>query len=164
MKHPIGKAQNNAPVYVDLIHSDAAAHIAQQPHLLGLVGEALQKTALVDALVSLEQDMGRVIGYDFVVATAAADAIFYAQLVREDVYTRFVKHGKPAPTQHLALILRRDDGGEYELLDTWIGRLMPPRPGSTDETSQSKSYWSTHALILDNQSLQSRTLTKVCPY
>ena len=39
-----------------------------------------------------------------------------------------------------------------------------PRPGSADETPESKPYWLNHALIFDNQPLQLQTLTKECPY
>jgi hypothetical protein len=165
MKHAAGYTHNNVPVYVDLIHSDAAKHIAQQPHLLGLLEEALKKISLRDPQVSIEFDMGRPIGYNFVVSTSDKDSIFYAQLLRDDTYSRFVKNGKPLATQYLTLILaRHDDDTAYELLDIWVGRLNPPRPGSVNETANSRPYWETHAIVLDKQPLQSRTITKVCPY
>jgi hypothetical protein len=164
MKHPIGYTSNGVQVYVDLIHSEAAGHIAQQPHLLGLVNEVLRKTTLRELEVSIEHDMGRTIGYDFVVGTTDKDSVFYAQPLREKIYTRFVKNSKPIPAQHLALVLQRDDEGFYELLNAWIGHISPPRPGSINETTESKPYWETHAFVLDNQPIQTRTLTKVCPY
>jgi hypothetical protein len=164
MKHSIGHTRNNVEVYVDLIHSDAAKHISQQPHLLGLVQEALRNVSLSDSEVSIEYDMGRPIGYNFVVSTTEKDTVFYAQLLRDNVYSRFVKNGKPLATQHLALVLHRQEDKSYELLDTWVGRLDPPRPGSTNETMKSKAYWETHAVVLDKQPLQSRTITKISPY
>jgi hypothetical protein len=166
MKHAVGHSRNNIAIFVDLIHSNAAKHIAQQPHLLGLVQEALQAITLSDPEVSIEHDMGRPIGYNFVVSTTEKDTIIYAQLLRDDVYSRLVKNGKPLATQHLTLVLRRqgDKDTSYELLDTWIGELNPPRPGSADESAQSRPYWETHAYVLDKQQLQSSTITKVCPY
>ncbi|HTE22834.1 MAG TPA: hypothetical protein VK674_07420 [Candidatus Limnocylindria bacterium] len=164
MKHLVGHSRNGAAVYVDLIHSEAAKHIAHQPHVLGLVGEVLKQTTLKGPEVTIEHDMGRTIGYSFVVKTTDKDTIFYAQLLRDSLYTRFVKNGKPLSTQYLTLILYRQDDKAYELHDTWIGRIRPPRPGSTNETSDSKPYWDTHALVLDNQPMQSRTVTKICPY
>lgn len=165
MKHPIGQTRNGKAVTVDLIHSKAAKHIAQQPHLLSLAAEVLQQTNLRGPRVTLEHDMGRAIGYNFVIRTTDSASIFYAQLLRDDIYTRFVKNGKPDATQHLSLILERNpDDGTYELHDAWIGRLSPPRPGSADETTESKPYWDNHALILSDQSLQLRTVTKTCPY
>jgi hypothetical protein len=165
MKHPIAHTKNGIPVYVDLIHSQAASHIAQQPRLLELVKEALKKASARGAEVSIEQDMGRAIGYNFVVETTDKDTVVYAQLMRETIYTRFVKNGKPAPTNYLTLVLRyNDDEGGYELHDTWIGHISPPRPGSENETESSKPYWATHAFVLDGQPLQLRTVTRDCPY
>jgi len=164
MRHPVAHTRNGIPVYVDLIRSKAAAHIARQPRLLGLVKEALNKVTARGERVRIEQDMGRAIGYNFVVKTTEKDTVLYAQCVRDTIYTRFVKNGKPTPTKFLVLILYYDQNGGYELHDTWIGRLSPPRPGSDEETDQSKQYWAEHAYVLDGQSLQINTVTKVCPY
>ncbi len=164
MKHPIGQTRNGIAVYVDLIQSQAAKHIAQQPHLLGLVAEALQQTTLRGSDAKIEHDMGRVIGYNFIVKTTDSDTIFYAQLLRDDTYTRFVKNGKPLSTQYLSMVLHLGEDGDYQLTDAWIGRLSPPRPGTADETAESKSYWASHAIILGNESLQLRTVTRACPY
>jgi hypothetical protein len=165
MKHPVGHAQNGVTVYVDLIHSDAAKHIAEQPHLLGLVAEGLRHITLHGEDINVEWDMGRAIGYDFVISTAETDSVFYAQLSRDSTYTRFIKNGAPLSTQRITLILHRsEDKNAYELQDAWIGRLSPPRPGSTNETTESRPYWEKHAFVLGSQSLQPRTVTKTCPY
>jgi hypothetical protein len=164
MKHAIAQTRNGAEVYVNLVRSPAAAHIAAQPYLLGLVKEALAPSSLKANIVSIEQDMGRDIGYDFVAETKDGDAVFYAQLVHQETFTRFVKNTKPRATHYLTMVLKRDDEGQYELDDTWVGRLSPPLPGSYNETQDSKSYWSTHAYIFDRQPLQLRTVTRVCPY
>jgi len=165
MKHPLGHSRNGLAVHVDLIHSEAAKRIAHQPHLLGLAGEVLQKKVLRGTEIVIEHDTGRSIGYSFVVPTTDTDTVFYAQLLQEEAYTRFVKNGKPSSTQYLTLMLRRDEGtSSYELSDIWIGRISPPLPGSIDETSESKPYWTSHAYILGNQPLQVRTVTKICPY
>lgn len=164
MKHPVGQTKSGIPVYVDLIHSKAAEHIAGQPHLLGLVQEVLQETAAHEPEMSIEYDMGRVIGYNFVVDTTEKDTVFYAQLLRDDTYTRFVKNGEPRSTQYLTVVLKRDEEGNYELYDTWIGNVRPPRPGTANETPESKPFWTSHAVVLANQNLQARTVTKVCPY
>jgi hypothetical protein len=165
MKHPVGSTRDGATVVIDLIHSDAAKHISQQPHILGLAQEALQKITLQGKDIRIEHDMGRPIGYNFVVDTKDTDTVFYAQLLRDNVYSRFVKNGKPLATQCLSLILAKQDGEDaYELLDVWVGGLNPPRPGSANETTQSIPYWKTHAIVLDKQQLQTRTITKECPY
>ncbi len=164
MKHPIGQTRNGITVYVDLIQSQAAKHIAQQPRLLSLVTEALPQTTVRNAAASIEHDMGRAIGYSFVVETSSTDGIFYAQLLRENTYVRFIKTGKPLSTQHLSMILHKDENGAYELYDVWLGQLNPALPGTADETAESKPYWATHAMILGNEPLQLRTITKECPY
>jgi hypothetical protein len=165
MKHPIGITRNGISVYVDLIQSRAAKQIAQQPYLVGLVCEALQQLDFSDPEVRVERDMGRNVGYSFIVDTTDSDTIIYAKIQRDDVYTRFVKSGKPHPTQYLSMVLARDEGdGDYGLCDTWVGRLAPPRPGSANETAESKAYWATKACVLGSQPLKHSTVTKVCPW
>lgn len=164
MKHLIGQSRNGIPIHVQLIGSRAGESIARQPQLLSLAKEMFAKVTLHGAKISLEYDMGRPIGYSFTVETTDKDTIFYGRLLKDDVYTRFVKSGKPQPTSYIAVTLFRDSDNNYELSDIWIGPLRPPRPGSNSETAESKQYWSNHALILDNQHLQLKTLTKTCPY
>lgn len=165
MKHPVGQTHNGSAVVVDLIHSPAAKRIAQQPQLLGYAKELLRSKILNDTEATIEHDLGRSIGYSSVVTTANDDAVFYAQLMRDPTYTRFVK--KPNSlnhTQYMTVILTRIDEDTYEIEDIWIGRFHPPRPGTTGETAESKSYWENHAFVFDNQSLQPRSVTKVSPY
>lgn len=165
MMHLVGHSRNKLPVYVDLIKSEAAKQIARHPYLLNVAAEALQHIPLNKPIVSLEYDMGRNIGHDFVVETTSADNVFYVQVVRDKVYTRFIKNGKPLPTQYVSMILERDQKGDpYHMNDIWVGRLTPPRPGSAEETSASKAYWEGHAIVFGNEPIQSRTLTKTCPY
>jgi hypothetical protein len=164
MKHPIGHSRNGIAVHVDLIQSQAAKHISQQPHLLNLIAEALQQTSLSGPNPVVERDMGRPVGYNFVVKTSGTDTVFYAQVLRDDTYTRFIKNGKPNSTQYLSMLLHKNADNEYDLVDAWIGRLSPPRPGTSDENAESKPFWESHAIILGNESLQLRTVTKVCPY
>jgi hypothetical protein len=80
------------------------------------------------------------------------------------MYKRFVKNGKPQSTQHITVILSRDDEGEYELVDTWVGPMRPPHPGTPDETKAGRTFWDTHAFVLDREPIKLRTLTKTCPY
>lgn len=165
MNHYVGRTYNDIPVYVDLIASDVASYIAQQPHILTLVTEVVRHATLVEASINLEQDMGRTIGYDYVVETTDASAVFYAQLVREDIYTRFVKKCEPLPTRHLTISLSYDQADKsYQLSSVWLGRKRPLRPGSAQQTAKSYVYWGKHAFVFENQPLQLRTLTKTCPY
>lgn len=164
MKHPVGLTQNGIEVYAYLTSSKVGSRLSRQPQLLTLAKELLAAMKLEGPDISIEHDMQRQIGYDFIISTTESDAIFYARLLKDNVYTRFVKHGKPTPTNYLTVILHQDDDKNYELSDIWTGRLIPPRPGSADEIAESKSYWSDHAIVLGDQSLQNQTLTKKCPY
>jgi hypothetical protein len=114
--------------------------------------------------VIMEYDMQRPIGYSFIVETTDTDVVFYGRLLKDEVYMRFVKNTKPVPTRHLTVTLLRDNDGNYELSDLWIGHAMPPRPGSTNETSESRPYWLAHAFVLSDQVFQTQTVTKTCPY
>lgn len=164
MKHPIGQTLNGAAIYVDLIHSPAATSISQQPYLLSLLKEMAAQVKIGGPRPTIVQDMGRAIGNSPIVQTSSKDTIVYACRMHATVYSRFIKTSKPTSTQHLSATLKRDTDGNYELLDTWLGKSYPPLPGSTDETSESKTFWMEHAYILNGDSIQVRTLTKECPY
>lgn len=164
MKHALGYTRNKTSVFVDLIQSRAAVSIAQKPILLEFIKEALERTVAKGAEVTIQHDMGRIIGHSFVVETTDADSIMYAKLAREDVYTRFVKNGKAVSTSYLTFLLQKSDLQGYELVDAWIGPEYPPRPGSGKETAESMAYWNTHAYLLDRHPLQVRSITRVCPY
>lgn len=164
MKHLIGQSRNGMQIHVQLIGSPAGENVARHPQLLSLAKELFAQITLHGAEINMEYDMDRPIGYTFTVETTDRDTVFYGRLLKDDVYTRFVKNGKPLPTRYLTVTLSKKSTTDYELSDIWIGRLMPPRPGSENETADSKSYWSNHALVLDNQRLQLQTVTKICPY
>lgn len=164
MKHLIGLTRNRVQVYTQLIGSQAGEHIAREPQLLSLAKEMLTAVTLRNQGATIEYDMKRPIGYSLTVETTDKDAIFYGRLVKDDIYTRFTKNGEPLVTHYLTVTLSKESDNTYELSDIWIGRLKPPRPGSANETAESKQYWSNHALIMNGQPLQLHTVTKICPY
>jgi hypothetical protein len=163
-KHPIAVTHNGTAVYVDLVTSRVSGYIAQQPHVLTLIKELIAALSVTEATATFEYDFGRPIGNTDIITTTEKDSIVYAKQPKQDVYTRFVRRRLPTPSNHITIILRKDSAGDYELQDAWIGRLAPPRPGSSNETSQSRDFWATHAVILEGQNIQARTLTKECPY
>lgn len=166
MKHFVVQAKNGPRVYVNLIGSKASESIAQHPYLLGLAQEALRQTRLTGQKMCFDRDMGRTVGSDDVVETGDKDTILYAQALKGDVYKRFVKNGRPQTTRRVTIVLERDhtDKNSYELVDTWVGPMRPPQPGTDGETKASRSYWDTHAFVLDREPVKLRTLTKTCPY
>jgi len=164
MKHPITKTHKGIPIYVDLIKSPASTSISQQPHLVTLVKELLNATNLNKPTVVIEYDFGRNIGNCDVIETTEKDHIVYAKRVKQENFARFVRRRNPAPSTFITAVLKLDSDGEYELHDIWIGRSIPPMPGTELETKESKDYWANHALVFEGQSLQLRSLTTVCPY
>lgn len=164
IKHPITNTLNGTPVYVDLIKSPASVSIAQQPHLVYLIKEALETTKVKGDTVTIEHDFGRNIGNSDVVKTTEKDTILYAKRIKHDTFSRFVKRRTSAPSPFISIVLKKDSDGEYVLYDTWVGKLAPPFPGAEDATDESKAYWEEHALVLEGQPIQVRTLTKTCPY
>jgi hypothetical protein len=164
MLHQIGMTQNNIPVRVDLVNSRAAKQIAQRPHLLTLASEVVSVLSIEKSHLIATYDMGRTIGYDFVVEVTDKDTVFYAQLVKETIFTSFTKRGEPASTRLLTMLFGYDETDGFLLVDLWPGSFRPPRPGDTTETKTSKAFWSTHAYVFEDQHLRPSSITKTCPY
>lgn len=164
MKHTIATAKNGPQVYVNLIGSYAGDSIGQHPYLLGILKEIVEKSKLSGPKMSFEQDMGRPVGSADVVETTEKDVILYAQTPHGEDFLRYVKNGKPESTNHVSLTLIRDEDGNYELTQTWVGRMRPPYPGTDSETKAGREYWDKHAFVLDRQPIKLRTLTKTRPY
>jgi len=141
-----------------------AFNIGRNPHLLSLVTEALESLELTRTTIEIEYDMGRRVGYSEVVATKENDTVFYARQSKTSGFTRFVKNRQAIATQHITICLKRDDEGDYEMENVWIGELFPAAPGEANETPSSKDFWTCHAVVFNGQSLISTSLTKTCPY
>jgi hypothetical protein len=164
IKHPIANTRDGIAVYVDLIRSPASINISREPHIVALIKELLKSTGVTGKTVTLEVDFGRTIGNTDIVETTEKDHIVYAKRIKHDTFTRFVRRRIPLPTTFVTIILHKDDDGDYELYDAWIGRKAPSMPGSDSETSESRNFWANHALIIEGQPLQTRTLTLTCPF
>lgn len=151
-------------VYVNLINSSAGRYLSRQPYVMNLIKEALASQKLTKAKLVLELDMGRVIGNTDIIETTDRDTIYYAQPVKQDVFSRYAKNRHPSPSRKLTITLKQDPEGHYEVHDTWIGPNRPPFPGDKQATTASRTYWQNHALVQDAQPVQSKTITKECPY
>lgn len=151
-------------VYINLIASPAGLYLSRQPYVMNLIREVLKTLELTTSRLTIEKDMGRVIGNTDIVETSEKDTIYYAQPVKKRTYSRYAKNRYPSPSRKLTLILERDGEGNYEVRDTWIGPNRPPFPGDDKATARSKQYWETHALVQDAQPVQSKTITRECPY
>jgi len=163
-KYIIAQSTTGYEVYVDLIASPAGKYLSRQPYVINLLKEVFAVESLQGPEVTLELDMGRIIGNTDIVETTDKDTIFYAQPSKKIVFSRYAKNRHPTPSRQLTIILEKDEDGNYKIVDTWIGPSTPPFPGDSKENDTSKPYWSTHALVNDAQTVQSKTITKICPY
>lgn len=151
-------------IYVNSISSPAGHYLSRRPYIYAVVKELLSVHKLQGARIVIEQDMGRRIGTTDIVSTTDKDTIYYAQPLKSEVFSRFAKNRYPKVSSLLTVIVERDDDGNYEVSDIWIGGNHPAFPGDRFATADSKVYWQTHALVQDAQVIQSKTLTKMCPY
>ncbi len=164
MMHTIGVTSNGITVNVDLVRSGAAQLIARRPHFLSLASEIVGKIELNDSSMTMTYNMGRPIGYDFVVEPATADIVFYAQPAKEEVYIPFTKKGTPASTNLLTMVLSHSETDGYYLDDMWTGPFRPGLPGTEAATEESIDYWKSHAYIFEDQHIKSSSITHDCPY
>ncbi len=163
-RYIITLTRNSQTVYVNLITSSAGHYLNRQPYVINLIRDVLKPMKLSGARLSIERDMGRVIGNTDIVETSETDNIFYAQPVKKTFFSRYAKNRLPSPSHKLTIILEKDSNGDYEIVNTWIGPCSPPFPGDVNETVKSRTYWENHALVLDVQGVQPKTITKTCPY
>lgn len=160
----LDESNDEYDVYVNSISSSAGRYLSRRPHIYALIKALLSNRKLRGPRIVIEQNMGHDIGTADVVATTDKDTIYYALPVKSNVYSRFAKNRYPQASSVLTVILERDADGNYEVTDAWIGGNHPAFPGDTHETTESKEFWLTHALVHDAQVIQSRSLTKTCPY
>ncbi len=163
-KHVIAVSANKKQIYTYLIQTPVAIQISRQPHLVTLIKEVVESLNLTTPQISLEQDMGRTIGYEELLKTREKDIIFYAKQSKSSAYTRFVKNRKTSPTSFLSIVLYQDSDGDYELRSVWIGKTFPAIPGTDEATEQSESYWAEHAVVYNGQPILTSTQTKEWPY
>jgi hypothetical protein len=151
-------------IYVNSISSSAGHYLSRRPYVYALIKELLSTHKLRGDRIIIEQNMGRDIGTTDIVSTTEKDTIYYAQPIKSEVFSRFAKNRYPQVSNMLTVVIDRDNEGNYEVSDAWIGGNHPSFPGDQFATADSKSYWKTHALVQDAQVIQPKSLTKICPY
>jgi hypothetical protein len=160
----ICKMSNGAEVYYEDKKSHTATHLADTPQLLPLLKEFLSKQDFHEDRIFIEHDAGKIIGHTDLVEVTDKDDLVYAKRLNRNNYTKFVKNRTPPTTMYFTVLLHKDDGGNYELASTWVGRTCPSFPGDVNATSESKPFWDKHALVFGNQAIQEDTLTTICPW
>lgn len=160
----VGVSANNHQVYTSIINSAAERCFSRQPYLVSLVRGIVESLDLNGPVMNVTRDMGRAIGNTNIVATEDKDQIFYAQRPKHDDVLRFVKNRPMEPSSELSVTLRKDDDGNYELVNVWIGPACPSFPGADGASEDSKPYWQTHALTAGSELISAQSVTSVCPY
>lgn len=163
-KFMLDETNDEYDIYINLISSSAGSYLSRRPYVIALMKELLSIKPLHGERIVIEQDMGRDIGTTDIVTTSDKDTIYYAQPLKSEVYLRFAKNRYPLVSRMLTVVAEQDADGNYEVCDTWIGSNHPPFPGDEHATAASKEYWKTHALVQDARVIQSRSITKTCPY
>lgn len=160
----LDESNGDYDVYVNLISSPAGIYLSRRPYIVGILKEILAKKKLRGKRIVIEQDMGRGIGTTDVVSTSDQDTIYYAQAFKTDVYSRFAKNRLPQVSNTLTVIAEQDEDGNYEISDTWVGPNRPAFPGDSHESGDSRVFWESHALVHNAVSIQTKSVTKKCPY
>ena len=160
----ISETEYDYDVYVNLILSTAGHYLSRRPYVIGLIKEILKAQKLRGPRVVVERNMGRNIGTTDIVATSSTDNIYYAQPLKSDTFSRFAKNRYPQQSEVLTVVFEKDEDGNYEVSDTWIGNNCPAFPGDEYETKESKKFWEEHALVHDAQTIQSKSITREWPY
>ncbi len=162
---PLAISKNNINVWYDPISSHAATHIKDTPDLLKLAEEVIKQTDIKEAYMQFHIDFGRRVGTSDLVENNPGDEIVYAKRQSRNEYTVFNKSSSAQPSSLVTVALERQDDSTYELVSTWIGASDSPSfPGTERETSDSKEFWSKHALVWGNQEIQPGSETINCPW
>jgi hypothetical protein len=162
--HQLATLADGSKLYANLIKPPLSISVSRNPHLLNLLEEVVASLELRDAVVELEYDMKRSVGYTDIIAVEELDTVFYARQTKGGGFTRFVKNRKSDQSNTISLVMVRDEAGDYELQNIWVGGLYPAVPGEPRATVASKTFWETHGVVYNGQPIISSSITKSCPY
>lgn len=157
-------SKNGLKVYYDPVGSHASTHFSDTPQIIPYVRKAVENTDISGDVMKFETDTGRILGTSDLVETHENDDIVYAIRKNRDRHARFTKSHSPQPSSKVAISLKRLDKDSYDLFSAWLGPLTPPTPNNPLANSDSKPFWSKHALVWGNQEIIPGTETKICPW
>ncbi len=150
------ESKNTQRVFTDNETTNIRLHILENPNLLSLVKEAIERSDVSGPNVGIECDLGRVAGRTSCVTTSEADEIVYAKRKQRDSYSRFVKNRELEDTSIVSVVLFQKDYG-YLVWSAWCGALVPTSPDSEGRMKTSEGFWDTHALVYDTDLIQVET-------
>lgn len=158
------RSKNGVKVTYDPVYSHASTHFADTPQIIPYVRKVIENTDISGDVMEFEVDTGRVIGNSDLVETREDDDIVYAIRKNRDRHSRFTKSRSSQPSSKIAISLKRLDKDSYDLFSAWLGPLTPPMPNSPFANSDSRPFWSKHALAWGNQEIILGTETKISPW
>ena len=150
----LGLSADGHAVFLDYANTNVEYHLLETPNLLDLVREVLLTIYVVgEDQVTIERDLGRIIGTTNLIKTTDDDEIVYAKRIGRNKYSRFAKNRQPIACNSIVVVLRKGDQGYY-LWTAMCGKLLP------EEAYEQDSYFNnTHALAYDKGLVQIDTVT-----
>lgn len=153
-----------------VIDRDDSHVLSQHREVWDILPEALTKINPQGLdFLSVQVDMGRVVGQTIRVETKPGDDILYARRIGRQGLTRFVKNRQPEPCSSVVVVLKKGGGNYYILLTAFIGTRCPLEPWdpeikTLEEKRKAVEFWNRNALIWGCQDTIAGTETTVCPW
>lgn len=111
------------------------------------------------------------VGYCNLVKTNSADRIIYAKRKGREIYTRFVLNRTPIKVNKCVFILNQNHNkdNEYYLITMFPGENCVKEPQdkyiqSEEELKESLNFWAEHAIIFQEDVIDTSTVVEECPY
>ncbi|MBP9738288.1 hypothetical protein KBD20_01225 [Candidatus Saccharibacteria bacterium] len=156
MPELLGTSKNGCNVFTDIETTNIKLHILENPGLLSLVKEVIERSNVSGPNVGIECNLGRVVGQTSCVKTSDTDEIVFAKRKQRDSYSRFVKNRRLEDTSIVSVVLFQKDYG-YLVWSAWCGALVPTSPDSEGKMKTSEGFWDSHALVYDPGVIQIKT-------
>ncbi len=139
------------------VPAETIEHLAAHPDVTSVIEEAAGLLVLTGAFCAQDVDMGRPIGLSGCVPATRLgldDTATFALRVNRPRASRVAVGVEKVPTSRVAFIAAPLPDGSYRLITSWVGELAPKEPGDASpgaEFDQSFEFWSTHALVYDEE-------------
>lgn len=153
-----------------VIDRDDSHFLSQHREVWAILPEALAKINLQGLdFLSVQVDMGRVVGQTIRVETKPWDEIVYAQRLGRQGLTRLVKNRQPEPCSSVVVVLKKGNGNYYVLMTAFFGTNCPLEPWdplltTPEERREAVEFWNRNALLWDYQDIVAGTETTACPW
>ncbi|MEO5645996.1 MAG: hypothetical protein ABIO57_02920 [Candidatus Paceibacterota bacterium] len=136
------------------------------PDLVPCLEEIFAKIHTEESFFFEEIDMERIVGGTLCIETENDDDVVYARRIGKPGFTRFIKNRERTPSTKVTVMLAwANEFHHYNLVTMFIGGKAEPEVWDKRATEKSKSFWQTHALIMDGSyDLVPNSETKVCPW